>query len=84
MKLTNYRAVVLGALFWFVLAGLFPPWAGFNANGHYIQVAHYSFLFSPPVDDSLCIRLDADRLCLEWVLIVAIAFAVSLVSRKKV
>jgi hypothetical protein len=69
----GWRSVILYGLAAFVLCGLFPPWL-YTRSGHTERDAGYWFLLTAPKPEGYSnsgIRLDAERLAIEWLCILA-------------
>jgi len=67
----------------FVLCGLFPPWLLVSQQGH-AQAWGYSFILSPPEDyRGYGYKLDACRLLVEWICILAASGTVWILVAKK-
>ena len=67
------KAIVLGGCLLFVLCGLFPPWL-YTHSGHTVRSAGYRFLLTAPQPlnySNSGIRLDVERLAIEWLCILA-------------
>src|ERR1035438_10075590 len=68
------KAIVFGGCLLFLLCGLFPPWL-YTRSGHTERSAGYCFLLTAPQPTGYGggIRLDAERLAIEWVCILVVA-----------
>jgi hypothetical protein len=65
------KAIILGGCLLFLLCGLFPPWL-YTRSGHTERSAGYCFLLTAPQPKTYSnsgIRLDVERLAIEWLCI---------------
>jgi hypothetical protein len=69
-QLSVPKAIMLGGCFLFLLSGLFPPWL-YTRSGHTVRSAGYCFLLTAPKPEGYNggIKLDAERLAIEWLCI---------------
>lgn len=81
MNVKQKRCLWVG-VFFFVLAGLVPPWIGrvdIPYRAHFERPLGYSFIINPPnpggLEKEVSIQLDLRRLSVEWLIVAMVTGA---------